>query len=164
MKDLKKWDEILEAVITYLCAVLFAFIIIIGTTAVFFRYVLNSPLMWSEEIMRFIQIFLILIGSSLTVRGDAHTSIDFVPTFLKSPVSRMIHFIVTRLVCVATLIIFFPYSIQLMGAMGGTLSAALRIPMRYVYMSFPVGTILMLLAFVKMIPTKAKRIKEGLEE
>jgi TRAP-type C4-dicarboxylate transport system permease small subunit len=51
-----------------------------------------------------------------------------------------------------------------MDKMGGTLSAALRIPMRYIYLAFPIGAVLMLLAFIKMIPEKAKEIKEGRDE
>ena len=166
MEILKKADKVLETITTYVCAVLFAGIIIIGVIAVFFRYVLNNPLMWSEEIMRFAQIYLILLGSALTVREDGHTAIDFVPTFFlgKHPVGKMIHFVITRLICVAGLVMMLPYSFQLMDKMGGTLSAALRIPMRYIYLSFPIGAVLMLLAFVKMIPAKAKRIKEGEEE
>jgi len=166
LKVLKKLDAILETINTYVCAVLFAAIIIIGVIAVFFRYVLNNPLMWSEEIMRFAQIYLIMLGSALTVRIDGHTSIDFVPTFFlaKSPIGKMIHFIVTRLICVAGLIMFLPCSIELMDKMGGTLSAALRIPMRYIYLAFPIGAVLMLLAFIKMIPEKAKAIKEGRDE
>ena len=85
MKVLKKIDSVIEAVTTVICTILFAGIIIIGFVAVIFRYVINNPLMWSEEVMRFMAIWMILLGSSLTMRQDEHTSIDFVPTFfLKS--------------------------------------------------------------------------------
>ena len=156
----------MEAINTGVCCVLFAAIIIVGVIAVFFRYVLNSPLMWSEELMRFCQIYLILLGSALTVRQDGHTAIDFVQTFFlgKHPKANMVYFIITRLVCVACLVAFIPCSIELMDKMGGTLSAALRIPMRYIYLAFPVGAVLMILAFIKMIPEKAKAIKEGTAE
>ena len=83
---------------------------------------------------------------------------------MKSPIGKMIHFIITRLICVAGLIMFLPCSFELMDKMGGTLSAALRIPMRYIYLAFPIGAVLMLLAFIKMIPEKAKAIKEGRDE
>ena len=41
---------------------------------------------------------------------------------------------------------------------GATLAAATRLPMRYVYLAFTVGAVLMILAFIKMIPTKGKEI------
>ena len=67
MKVLKKIDSVIEAVTTVICTILFAGIIIIGFVAVIFRYVINNPLMWSEEVMRFMAIWMILLGSSLLI-------------------------------------------------------------------------------------------------
>ena len=79
----KKFDKILTNVQTYICAILFTVIIIIGAANVFCRYVLNDSLTWAEEAMRFICIWLVFIGSSLTIRIDGHVSIDVLQSFLK---------------------------------------------------------------------------------
>ena len=58
------------------------------------------------------------------------------------------------------------YDIQfgddLIEKMGTTLSAATRLPMRYVYLAFTVGAVLMIIAFLKLIPTKGKEILNGI--
>ena len=167
MEILKKIDKLIEQVTTVICTILFAAIIIVGFVAVIFRYVINNPLMWSEEVMRFMAIWMILLGSSLTMRLDEHTSIDFIPTFfLKSGKAQAIHLIITRALCALAMIAFFPYSIELMEKMGSALGAATRLPMRYVYLAFPVGAVLTVIATIKMIPEKAKQLmaEDGKEE
>lgn len=165
MKVLKKIDSVIEAATTVICTILFASIIGIAFVAVIFRYVINDPLMWSEEVIRFMAIWMILLGSSLTMRLDEHTSIDFVPTFfLKSGKSKAIHLVITRAVCAIALIVFFPYSIELMEKMGTSLGAATRLPMKYVYLAFPVGVILTVIGTIKMIPEKSKELMEAKEE
>lgn len=165
MKVLKKIDSVIEAITTAICTILFAGIIIIGFVAVIFRYVINNPLMWSEEVMRFMAIWMILLGSSLTMRLDEHTSIDFVPTFfLKSGKAKAVHLAITRAICAVALIVFFPYSIELMEKMGTALGAATRLPMKYVYLAFPVGVVLTVIGTIKMIPHKCKELIEAVEE
>lgn len=156
MNILRKCDAILEKVTIYFCAFLFATIVLICITGVFFRYVINSPLMWTEEVMRFMAIWLILVGSSLTVRADGHTSIDLWLLVVKSQKAIRAIVVFTRTVAAAALIAFIPFSIDLMEKMGGTVAAATRLPMRYVYLAFLVGAILMLIGFVKVIPTLGK--------
>jgi len=162
VKILKKIDWWIEQITTVICTILFAAIILIGFIAVIFRYVLNNPIMWSEEVMRFSAIWMILLGSSLTMRADEHTSIDFVPTFfLKSGKAQAIHLIITRSLCALAMIAFLPYSIELMEKMGSALGAATRLPMRYVYLAFPVGAVLTVIATIKMVPEKAKQLIEN---
>ena len=159
MNFLRKCDAWLERITMYVCVALFAVIILVVTAGVIFRSVLNNPLMWTEEVTRFVSIWLVFLGSSITVRDDGHTSIDMFETFfMKTPRAKMIHFVITRAICMIALIVFIPSSIDLMGKMGATLAAATRLPMRYVYLAFTVGAVLMILAFIKMIPTKGKEI------
>ena len=161
VKVLKKIDSIIEAVTTVICTILFAGIIGIAFVAVIFRYVINDPIMWSEEVIRFMAIWMILLGSSLTMRLDEHTSIDFVPTFfLKSGKAKAVHMAITRAICAVALIVFFPYSIELMEKMGSALGAATRLPMKYVYLAFPVGVVLTVIGTIKMIPEKCKELIE----
>lgn len=45
------------------------------TFQIFFRYVLNSPLVWSEELARYLQIWLVIAGTSIVTREGAHPSV-----------------------------------------------------------------------------------------
>ena len=63
--------------------------------------------------MRFCGIYLTFIGSALTVRADAHVSVDILIGFLKDNKIRAGLFVVSRLICVVFLIAFFPGAITL---------------------------------------------------
>ena len=163
MKFIRKCDAWIERITVCVCAALFAVIILVIATGVLFRSVLNNPLMWTEEVTRFVSIWLVFLGSSITIREDGHTSIDMFETFfMKTPCAITIHFVITRAICMIALIVFIPSSIDLIEKMGTTLSAATRLPMRYVYLAFTVGAVLMIIAFLKLIPTKGKEILNGI--
>lgn len=161
MKFLRKCDAVLEKITIYFCAFLFAMIITICITGVFFRYVINSPLMWTEEVMRFMAIWLILLGSSLTVRADGHTTIDLWLIVIKNKKLIRVITVVTRSIAALSLIAFFPFSIELMDKMGDVSAAATRLPMRFVYLAFSVGALLMLIGFIRTIPKLAKNDEES---
>lgn len=161
MEFLRKCDAVLEKITIYFCAFLFSMIVIICVVGVFFRYVLNSPLMWTEEVMRFMAIWLILVGSSLTVRADGHTSIDLIHLVIKNEkINRVIN-VVTRSIAALSLIAFLPFSIQLIDKMGDTWAAATRLPMRFVYLAFPIGAVLMFIGYILLIPKLAKKQEES---
>lgn len=44
---------------------------------VFFRYALNHSIFWSEELARFLLVWLTFLGASVVYRRGAHASVDF---------------------------------------------------------------------------------------
>lgn len=51
---------------------------------VIFRYCLNWPLAWAEEMVRYTYIAVSFIGATVAVRENSHISIDILPTVLKA--------------------------------------------------------------------------------
>lgn len=160
----KKFDRLLTNVQTYVCAVLFTIIIVIGAANVFCRYVLNDSLTWAEEAMRFICIWLVFIGSSLTIRVDGHISIDLLQSVIKNTKVKMVLYVITRIVAASFLVILFPASIELVAKMKNAYSSAVGISYSIVYLSFPVGAVSMLLSFLSAVPQNVKKIRDGGEE
>ncbi len=161
MMLLKRLDKALTDIQTYVCAILFALIIAIGGLNVFCRYVLNDSLTWAEEAMRFICIWMVFIGSSLTIRVDGHVSIDILQSILKNRTIKFVLYVITRLVAASFLVLLLPASVELVMKMGSSYSSAVGISYSIVYLSFPVGAVSMLLSFASAIPYHAWRIKEG---
>ncbi len=157
----KKFDRILTNVQTYICAILFAVIIIIGAVNVFCRYVLNDSITWAEEAMRFICIWLVFIGSSLTIRIDGHISIDILQSILKNTKVKFVLYVLTRIVAASFLVVLLPASIQLVQNMSNSYSSAVGISYSIVYLSFPIGAVSMLLSFLSTVPQHAKEIRDG---
>ncbi|WP_455964939.1 TRAP transporter small permease, partial [Cloacibacillus porcorum] len=84
MKTLIKIDRIIENIQIWFCALMFVLILVFGSLQVFGRFILHSSPPWTEEAMRFCGIYLTFIGSALTVRADAHVSVDIVISFMKN--------------------------------------------------------------------------------
>lgn len=74
-----KWLSDLVYKIGYVCCVVLMTIMVSSILIqVFFRYVLNSPLLWPEELTIFSMIWLGFIGASLGVKRGTHVSFNLV--------------------------------------------------------------------------------------
>lgn len=160
MKILTLIDKFIEKVQIVVSITIFVTIVILGSMQVFFRYFLNSSLPWSEELMRFLFIWLVFIGSSITVRLDRHVAIDLLAMKLK-PKMQTVMFIITRLVCVAFLVLMLPASLELFQKASTSRASILPVTFQFVYASFVVGTIMMILSYASSIPKFARKISKG---
>lgn len=60
-----------------LLVVLSATIVLIVLLAVFFRYILNHSLFWSDELVRYLFVWFTLIGASVTLREREHIQVEY---------------------------------------------------------------------------------------
>jgi TRAP-type C4-dicarboxylate transport system permease small subunit len=73
-----KWlDQFFKIVIEPFVAFLCIALVFITFTEVFFRYVLNHSLFWSEELARYTFIWIVFIGASIGLERGVHVGIDF---------------------------------------------------------------------------------------
>ena len=125
---------------------------------VFFRYVLNHSLFWSEELARFLLIWLTFLGASVAYHRRAHPGIDTVtlllPPYLKKTAAVCVH--LASLALFGVMIIYgcqFAYFVRLQ------ISPALVLPKWIIYSIVPFsGAVLMLHAlafFVKDLKREA---------
>lgn len=57
-------------------------VVLVTSVGVFFRYVLNDPIMWTIELATVAFVWLTFIGASSAMRDDMHIGIDLVTNFL----------------------------------------------------------------------------------
>ncbi len=69
--------NVLDRVLTWACVVLFSALVIDVTWQVFARQVLNQPSGWSEELAKYLFIWLGLFGSALVFGERGHIAVDF---------------------------------------------------------------------------------------
>lgn len=156
-----KIDRWIEKFQTAFCFVVFATILILGAIQVAARYLSTISVPWTEELMRFLMIWLAMVGSALTVRNDGHVSVDIVLSYTRSRRRKAILFVIARMVCVAFLVIYFPSSIQLILRSTSSRASSLPIPYGYVYAAVPAGIVMMLLSYLTTIPRLAKEYAKG---
>ncbi len=127
-------------------------VIPILTAQVISRYVLGHSLSWSEELARYIFIWQIWLGSSYCVQKNRHIRIDIFTHKLPKGAKNVFETFVA-IVSIAFLI-FLTFKgikiVQMVSRMGQT-SAALKLPMSYVYACIPVSCILMMIRYIEHI-------------
>ena len=123
---------------------------------VFARYVFNHPLMWPEEICRYLQIWMVMLGAAVVMRRGGHLAIDIVTAMLPPKVKKITDIIVFAAVIIFFCIVFW-FGIQVAQNAGRQTSPAVGIPMIYVYSALPVGGALILMEtvirFIRFIKT-----------
>ncbi len=133
-----------------------AFIVLLQ---VIFRYLFGSPLRWTEELGRYAQVWMIMLGGAYAMRSGSHLAIDILTASLPPKVKRITDIIV-YLVMIAFFAIVTLYGIQLTLTTVKQLSPAMSISMSYVYAALPVGGVLMgmetLLRFIKILKKEEK--------
>ncbi len=145
-------EGFLVRIISWIIGFLLALMVILVFSNVIARYFLNSALAWSEEISRFMLIWVAFLGSVLAYVRNEHLGLDILITVLPPRSSRVVLVLANLLVIAAIVILLYGgWSITSHTFNSGWTSPALSIPYGVVYMIVPVCSLLLLLqAFVKL--------------
>jgi len=121
---------------------LFAALVIVVFFQVVARYVFNQPPAWSEELARYLQVWVILLASPLCIRRGSHLAVDYFSHRL-SPAARRRMDILIGLLIVLYVSVVTIFGIRLMIVGRFQVSAAMGIPMSVVYAVLPLSGALM---------------------
>jgi C4-dicarboxylate transporter DctQ subunit len=114
--------------------------------AVLARYVLNSPIGWSEEISMYLMVWAVFLGASYTLKEDAHIGVDVLISRLGPKTKKAFqsfHYIV-GLAFFSILLVKGVEMVQFSLFMGSR-SIAVEFPLYIAHLSVPVGSVLLLL-------------------
>ena len=127
-------------------------ILMIGVVAaqVFFRYVLNHSLFWSEELARYILVWLTFLGASVAYRRGTHPRIDLFASRFGPHGARAIH-VGAHLVAMAFFSVLVIYGAQFAYFVRLQISPALQIPKWIVMLVLPISGMVMILHAVAAI-------------
>jgi C4-dicarboxylate transporter DctQ subunit len=140
LKNLKRSFEQIEDGLVILGIVL-TMLITFGN--VITRYVFHVGAGWSEELVRFIMIWVTFIGMSIAIRTGSHVSIDFFVKRLGGKMNKEVYrigYLLGTSFClflfVSSVILTFKVFRQ------EQISAGLQIPMGFIYLILPVTTLI----------------------
>lgn len=145
-----KMLDILARRLTQFCVAIMAITV---TIQVIWRYFLNDPLIWAEELTRYALVWMTFIGAAVALRAGQLACMDLVVTLFPPKVRRWIHAFVSLINCFLLSFLLY-YSLNLIVAPGvvAQKSPAMQVPMPYVYLALPIGMGLLLLqSFFQMV-------------
>jgi TRAP-type C4-dicarboxylate transport system permease small subunit len=142
LRTLTKVDEALakgEAII--LIGFVFVMTVVVSLQVIF-RYVLTQPLYWSEELARYLFVWLSILGATLALQKRGHFGLEIFFQKLPQQMRRWVEFLILFLV--GTLVVVILASgIELVEKTASQESPAIGIPMSWAYACLPVGAALM---------------------
>ena len=165
MKVLKFLNERLEEI--FLVILMIAATLLVAAQVVT-QFILKVPLPWSEEIARYMFLWLTWVGAAYATKERKHVRIDIV--YEKLPeAGKKICTVISTVIWIIFLAIMVYLSVRLTRsvASGGQIAIGSGIPMWIPYASIPVGMGLMLFRLIQNSVKDlraAKAAKEGGED
>lgn len=115
----------------------------LNLTQVIGRYVFSTGFNWTEELMRYLMIWLMMLGSVACIFRAEHMAVETLETRVdpaKAGLVKSALYTVAAIFCVFVLVYGWPLALR----NAAQVAPASGIPMIYPYMALPVGAALML--------------------
>ena len=131
-------------------AALLATIAILVVYQVAARYVLGRPPSWTEELARYLQVWLVLLSSPICLRRGLHLAVDYLTPRFSGQAKRRVRALNHVLVGVfGTLLAVF--GIRMLPIAALQVSPALGISMLWPYLAVPTSGVLILMVAVTLL-------------
>jgi len=135
LKILRSLDEIIASLVL-------VFILLLTMTGVVFRYLLNQPLAWQEEISTVLMVWLVFMGCSLVAKKSTPIRIDTLTELLPRRQKRIWLCVVHVTVLVVLGVVLYYSALLTLQTQKQT--SVLKIPYQCVYAAIPISVFLMM--------------------
>jgi TRAP-type C4-dicarboxylate transport system permease small subunit len=131
-----------EKTVYYTLVVMMIVMTVTVIVQVFLRYLFSFSLSWSEEVARYLMIWVAFLGGSLALQKGLHIGVEFLITRL-SPTARRRVSLFSKMTILLFLIYLIIGGFKITWAVRDQSSPALLFSMAYAYLSAPVGGLFM---------------------
>ena len=115
------------APLRHLVGITFFAVIAVTCIQVISRYVFNNPLVWSEELVRFMVVWMCMVGSAVSNFDDDHMTINIIVEKFSRPV-QFVMYTIRQILIIVFCVVSSVASIPLLEAAGTGQVGALPIP------------------------------------
>lgn len=147
MDAVKKFFNNIEEIIVVPILIVMTVVIILQ---VIFRFVIKGSLPWSEELARYLMVWVTFLGASIAVKRGAHVGVELLVMILPQKVRTVFVFLGVIISIIFCLVVFRVSLVIIQNQIvSHQISPAMRIPMWWAYGAIPVGTFLMAVRFAQ---------------
>lgn len=151
-------DEKLEMSI---CIVLMSTLTVVLGVQVFFRYVMGASLSWSEELSRYMFVWLVYLGIPYGCKVMRHIKIDAGLYLFPKAIRRYVVILGDIIfLCFAIAIVYYAWGLEMKQIKFGQLSPAMQIPMWIPYGAPLVGFFLTAIREIQTIIFRIKHLND----
>ncbi len=138
MVTFEKFSTALNRHVETLLFVLGFSMAVVVAVQVFFRYVLNQSLFWSEELARFMLVWLTFLGASVAYKRGSHPGIDMLYKRMP-PAVRKASALLVHTVSMGLFVVMIVYGYQFSYFVRRQISPALYLPKWIIFSVIPVS-------------------------
>jgi TRAP-type C4-dicarboxylate transport system permease small subunit len=138
LKRLSRFCDVMDKMVVSFTSLLLFLMFLLAVIAIFFRYVLQNPLVWSSDILVPCFVWVALLGISVAARSSSHVIIDSFIKILSEKNRRQIA-VATQLItaCFCAFLVIVGFKVTLAAA--DSRWGVLQLPSAYIYIAFPVS-------------------------
>lgn len=151
-----KLEHVIVKLLYYVCALLMLVMVSVVTAQVVSRYVFGNPFTWTEELARYVFVWMSMLGTAVGVKYGAHIALDLLEKKLRG-LARQILIAVNQLLILAFggFLAYSGFKLIQIGAR--QTSPTLSLPMEWVYVVIPVSGLLIIFFVITGTAGKLKR-------
>ena len=143
-----RFCDLLTRVASLALGLLITAIVVIAMAAVWWRYIVNDPMAWSEQVSRILFVWMTFLGAAVLYRQRRHIAIDMIVRALPVPIQRVLYW--TAEIGVAIfIVVFFIFGLKLSLDTWDNTFGALDITPASFYLAAPGSSALMILFFIE---------------
>lgn len=147
---IEKIGDFLETTLKVWQIIIFSISIFSINYEVLMRYVFNCPSSWSEELSRFSMVWLVLLGLGIGVRKKEHIRVDTIINSCSETIQIIAAWLRYIFVSIFTIVLII-YGIKLVFITSKQITPGLGINKALVYLSVPIGAILIFIYLLELI-------------
>jgi len=139
-----------ERIVQYTLVGMVGVMTVIIIIQVFMRYLFLYSLSWSEEVARYLMIWVSFLGASLALKYGFHIGVEFVINRIPEKMRGWVN-LIAKIGILIFLIYFTIGGFRLSWAVRDQDSPALLFSMAYAYLSAPVGGLFMIIQLLNLL-------------
>lgn len=157
------WSKALHGVnkgTEFLTSAFLVIMVVIIFLQIISRILIQSSFPWTEELARFLMIWLTFLGAAFSFQYGAHIGITLITNKIPRKLAAVVQVIVC-LLCVSLFSILIVQGYDLVMRSTTQVSPALGLPMNYVYTIIPISGLLMTLNVVDVTIKQTRTMWKG---
>ena len=136
--------NVLDRAVNWVLFLLMAGMVVVIAAQVWYRFVMNDPLDWSEEMGRYLFVWISFMGAAAGVRYQMHLGIDIIEKLVSPTLYRFVVLLANLIIQIFLLVIIY-WGFKILGVIRFQTSPSMGISMIYPYMAVPIGSLFMLI-------------------
>ena len=142
METLHKIRKGMNAVVSTICIVLFAVMVVVGTYQIITRFVFNNPSTISEELLTYTFAWMAIFSSAYVFGKRDHMRMTFVADKLPKEQRKILEIVIELLIIAFAVIVLIYGGFTIMGLTMTQKTASLGVMMGVIYAVVPISGIL----------------------